>query len=114
LLTSVNNVGSKTLFNPVFINYCNNLIVYSWSPKIFPRTYQKKFSGNMSFSQDPKIFLQHIKIFPKFYVLPEFRIDFCPTVKILRGTCQFSSRPSWESPLATSIGKSPSNGQYMG
>ena len=29
LLTTVNNVGSKTLFNPVFINYCNNLIVFS-------------------------------------------------------------------------------------
>ena len=29
LLTTVNNVGSKTLFNPVFINYCNNLIVIS-------------------------------------------------------------------------------------
>jgi hypothetical protein len=34
LLTTVNNVGSKTLFNPVFINHCNNLIVSS-------RTLQK-------------------------------------------------------------------------
>ena len=25
----MNNVGSKTLFNPIFINYCNNLIVFS-------------------------------------------------------------------------------------
>jgi hypothetical protein len=29
MLTWSNNVGSKTLFNPIFINYWNNLIVFN-------------------------------------------------------------------------------------
>jgi hypothetical protein len=92
------------------------------SPKLFFRTYKKKFSSDITkYSVTSRnfhkiqTFFHSISKFSKFfYVLPEFRIDFCPTVKIWGGMCQFSSRPSWESPLATSIGKSPSNGQYIG
>jgi hypothetical protein len=89
--------------------------------KNFPG-HQKEFSGHIrkysiishNFRKIQKFFHTISKFSRFFYVLPEFHIDCCPTVKISGGTCQFSSRPSWESPLATSIGKSPSNGQYMG
>jgi hypothetical protein len=39
--------------------------------------------------KDTKNFSGHTvsKFFRNFYVLPEFRIDFCPAVKILGGTC---------------------------
>ena len=51
----------------------------------FCRTYQKIFHNITEFSQRYKIFFRTSKFFRNFYVLPEFRIDFCPTVKILGG-----------------------------
>jgi hypothetical protein len=47
--------------------------------------YQNIFHNITEFSQRYKIFFRTSKFFRNFYVLPEFRIDFCPTVKILGG-----------------------------
>jgi hypothetical protein len=62
----------------------------------FVRTYEnfaghiRKFSlKSRNFREDRKFFQDISKFFRNFYVLPEFRIDFCPTVKIWggAGTC---------------------------
>ena len=83
--------------------------------KIIFQIYQKIFHNIIIFAKYKKFFTPY-QNFPEIFMFcPNFTlINCCPTVKISGGTCQFSSRPSWESPLATSIGKSPSNGQYMG
>ena len=52
----------------------------------FCRTYQNIFPNIASFSQRYNNFFQNIsKFFRNVYVLPECRIDFCPTVNILGG-----------------------------
>ena len=41
----MNNVGSKTSFNLVFINYCNNLIVFSRALRVLVTQEMQNFMG---------------------------------------------------------------------